>query len=151
VLALAALRMLFEKERPDAAPRRFAWWQGLLVGAAVGTAAGLSGLAGGFVLVPALALLLRVPGGWLAGTSSAVVVTSALAAALGYLTNTPPTPLGPGFHGYVALPLSGLLVLGAVPGAQVGGWLNRRTDPTLFRRIFALMLLAVVVRLLTTR
>ena len=76
---------------------------------------------------------------------------SALAAAMGYLSSTPPAPLGWGFVGYVGLPLSGLLALGAIPGAQIGGKLNRRTDPTLFRRIFAVLLLLVVVRLVVTR
>ncbi len=150
ILALAALRMLMEKERPEQAPKRVRWWQGLGVGVLVGMAAGLSGLAGGFVLVPALALLLAVPAPWLAGTSSAVIIFSALAAALGYLTSPPATPLGWGFVGHVGLPLSGLLALGAIPGAQVGGILNRRTNPALFRRIFAVLLIFVVARLVAT-
>ena len=150
VLALAALRMLLEQERTNLTPKPTRWWQGAGVGVLVGMAAGFSGLAGGFVLVPAMALLLAVPSAWLAGTSSAVIVWSALAAALGYLTSQPAAPLGWGFVGHVGLPLSGLLALGAIPGAQLGGVLNRRTDPTLFRRIFAVLLLFVVVRLVVS-
>lgn len=150
LLAFAAFRLLLERERTDLAPRPARWWQGLVVGVLVGMAAGFSGLAGGFVLVPALALLLTVPSPWLAGTSSAVVMWSALAAAAGYLVSPPALPLGDGFVGHVGLPLSGLLALGAIPGAQLGGVLNRRTDPTLFRRIFAVLLLVVVVRLVAS-
>lgn len=151
LMTLAALRMLLEKEIKDRDDFRVRWWQGLLVGIGVGMVAGLSGLAGGIVLVPALALILGVPSGWLAGTSSAVIVFSALAAALGYITATPPTPLGAGFTGYSCLPVAGLLAVAAIGGAQFGAWTNRRTGSLLFRRIFAVLLLIVVVRLVTSQ
>jgi uncharacterized membrane protein YfcA len=150
LMAVAAARMATQKEyvpRPDA---DFHWWQALLVGMVVGLVAGMSGLAGGIVLVPALALLLGVPTGWLAGTSSAVIIFSALSAALGYLTATPAEALGPGFQGFVNLKVAGLLVIGAIPGAQFGAWTNRRTESTLFRRIFAVVMFLVVIRLVTS-
>ncbi|MEN8008592.1 MAG: sulfite exporter TauE/SafE family protein, partial [Candidatus Krumholzibacteriota bacterium] len=140
-----------EKEVHERQDYRFRWWQGLLVGAGVGLVSGMSGLAGGVVLVPALALILGVPTGWLAGTSSAVIVFSALAAALGYLTSAPAAALGPGFHGFTCLPVAGLLAITAIPGAQFGAWANRRTGSVLFRRIFAILMLIVVVRLVTSR
>ncbi|MCP4570834.1 MAG: sulfite exporter TauE/SafE family protein [bacterium] len=150
LLLAAALRMLLEKERPDLQPKPVRWWQGFGVGVLVGIAAGCSGLAGGFILVPAMALLLTVPSAWLAGTSSAVVVWSSLAAAVGYMLSEPTAALGEGFVGHVGLPISGLLALGAIPGAQLGGVLNKKTDPALFRRIFAVLLLVVVVRLVVS-
>jgi len=151
LMTLAAIRMLYEKDTPDRDDFHFSWWQGLLVGMGVGMVSGMSGLAGGVVLVPALALILGVPTGWLAGTSSAVIVFSALAASLGYLTSTPPTPLGAGFTGYSCLPVAALLAATAIPGAQLGAWTNRRTGSILFRRIFAVLMLIVVVRLVTSR
>jgi uncharacterized membrane protein YfcA len=151
MMTLAAVRMLMEKEILDRDDFQVRWWQGLAVGIGVGLVAGMSGLAGGIVLVPALALILGVPTGWLAGTSSAVIVFSALAAALGYITSTPPTALGEGFIGYSCLPVAGLLAVAAIPGAQFGAWTNRRTGSLLFRRIFAVLLLIVVVRLVISR
>jgi uncharacterized membrane protein YfcA len=151
IMTLAAIRMFTQKEYTDRETVGFRWWQALLVGLCVGLVAGMSGLAGGIVMVPALALLLGVPTGWLAGTSSAVIIFSALAASVGYLTATPPSFLGEGFVGYVHLPVAGLLALGAIPGAQFGAWTNRRVGSVLFRRIFAVVLLLVVVRLVTTR
>ncbi len=151
LMTLAAVRMLTEKDILEREDYRFRWWQGLLVGAGVGLVAGMSGLAGGVVLVPALALILGVPTGWLAGTSSAVIVFSALAAALGYLTSTPSMALGDGFHGFTCLPVAGLLVITAIPGAQLGAWTNRRTGSVLFRRVFAVLMLVVVIRLVTSR
>ena len=123
------------------------WWLGLLVGRGVGLGAGMGGLAGGIVLVPALSILLGLPAGWLAGTSSAVIIFSSLAAAAGYLTGSPAVPPGAGFTGFVALPVVGLLALSAVPAAQFGAWTNRRVRGTVFRRIFAVLMLLVVVRL----
>ena len=117
LMTLAAVRMLTEQRVRERDTKTIRWWQGVLAGMAVGAAAGLSGLAGGFVLVPALALLLHVPAPWLAGTSSAVVIFSSLAAVAGYLTATPPSVLGPGFVGYVGLPLSGLLAASGRPVA----------------------------------
>ena len=151
LMVVSAIRMLTENVIHERENYRFRWWQGLLVGCGVGMVAGMSGLAGGVVLVPALALILGVPTGWLAGTSSAVIVFSALAAAVGYLTATPPSALGWGFHGFTCLPVAGLLAITAIPGAQLGAWTNRRTGSVLFRRIFAVLMLIVVVRLVTSR
>jgi len=151
LMTVSAIRMLTEKIIHEREDYRFLWWQGLLVGCGVGLVAGMSGLAGGVVLVPALALILGVPTGWLAGTSSAVILFSALAAAVGYLTATPPSALGWGFHGFTCLPVVGLLAITAIPGAQLGAWANRRTGSVLFRRIFAALMLVVVIRLVTSR
>ena len=58
------------------------------IGLGVGLFAGLSGLAGGVVLIPALALLGKLPGRFLAATSAGVVMFSALAGALGGALST---------------------------------------------------------------
>ncbi len=151
LMTVAAIRMLTDN-RPDGGNHRhIRWWQGTLVGLGVGLVAGMSGLAGGIVLVPALSLLIGLPAGWLAGTSSAVIVFSSLAAALGYLTSTPVVAPGAGFTGFIALPVVGLLALSAIPAAQAGAWVNRRVRGLVFRRIFAVLMLVVVVRLLFSR
>lgn len=147
LMTFAAYRMFTQKEYEGGQETRVSRALGLLVGFAVGMVAGLSGLAGGIVLVPALALILGLPAGWLAGTSSATIIFSSLAAALGYLSARPPTPLPGDFTGYVCLPLAACLAVAAVPGAQFGAWLNRRTRGSVFRRIFAVILLLVVIRL----
>lgn len=147
VMTVAAVRMLSSSTPGGEDHRKVRWWQGLLVGLGVGLVAGLSGLAGGIVLVPALSLLLGLPAGWLAGTSSAVIIFSSAAAALGYLTSTPAVAPGSGFTGFVALPVVGLLALSAIPAAQLGAWVNRRVKGVVFRRIFAVLMLVVVVRL----
>ncbi len=152
IMAIAAVRLLAENKQINRnSHRRIRWWQGLVIGTGVGLVAGLSGLAGGIVLVPVLSLLLGLPTGWLAGTSSAVIVFSSIAAGLGYLTSQPPLPLGSGFIGYVAWPVVGLLVLSAVPAAQIGAWVNRRVRGVVFRRIFAVLMFVAVARLVAER
>jgi len=148
LMAFAAIRLLTDRS-PDVKPAQHVRpVTTLLVGLLVGAVAGLSGLAGGIVLVPALALLLSVHAGWLAGTSSATILFSAMAAAISYLTATPPAPLGDGFVGYVCWPLTLSLAASGILGAQFGAWTNRRTGSTLFKRLFGALMLIVVVRLL---
>lgn len=150
LMLFAAVRMLRSSDNPNAREKKTSAWKAELTGLGVGMVAGLSGLAGGIVLVPALGLILGVPGSLLAGTSSGTIIFSSLAAAAGYLLATPPVTFGSGFTGYVYLPLTFSLALGAVPSAQLGAWVNRRTHGNLFRKIFGILLLIVVARLLLT-
>ncbi len=147
VLLLVAVRMLTDLKHHDKDTHDIRHWQGFLVGILVGAVAGLSGLAGGVIMVPALAMILGLRAEWLAGTSSAVILWSSLAAACGYMTATPPQALGPGFFGYANLPLAGLLAVTAIPGAQLGAYVNRHINSRLFQRIFAVFLVLVVARL----
>ncbi len=152
-LIYAAISLVLKTEPAEtdraAAPRR-PWWQWAPVGAGVGLFAGLSGLAGGVVLVPALALLGRVPARFLAGTSSAVVMFTSLAGAVSYVASGPSPAIGKAFAGYVNVGAAVCLALTAIPGAQVGAWLNRKVGGTWFRRAFAALLVFVSVRLLMT-
>jgi len=153
VLLYASWRLVQQREPGgdgDGVPTRSAaiW---AAIGLAVGLFAGLSGLAGGVVLIPALALVGKVPGRMLAGTSAGVVMFTALAGAVGYMRHGPdPGALGDGFVGYVCLPAALCLAVAAIPMAQVGARLNKRTSGTWFRRIFAGLMVVVVVRLLVT-
>ena len=150
VLLWSAVKMLRDREPPERALRSASWWTWAAVGIGVGLFAGLSGLAGGNVLIPALAFIAHVPTRKLAGTSSGVVMFTSAAAAVGYLLGEPAASLPSGFVGFVHLPAAACLVVTAIPGAQVGAWLNRRTATRLYRRVFGVVLLFVVVRLITT-
>jgi len=153
-LVFAAFRLALQADRTgsgrEARIRRAPWWQWLPVGLGVGVFAGLSGLAGGVVLVPALALVGRVPSRFLAGTSSGVVMVTSLAAALGYMAHGPVPPIGHSFLGYVNPVAALCLGVTAVPMAQVGAWINRKIAGSWFRRIFAVMILIVAIQLFVT-
>jgi uncharacterized protein len=153
-LIYAAISLVLRRETDDPAREtatiRRPWWHWAPVGAGVGLFAGLSGLAGGVVLVPALALLGRIPSRYLAGTSSAVVMFTSLAGAIGYVASGPTPAIGRAFAGYVNVAAAVCLAVTAIPGAQVGAWLNRRVGGTWFRRAFSALLVFVAVRLLLT-
>ncbi len=152
-LTFAAWRLVQQREPGsdgDGVPRKSLWLWGS-IGLGAGLFSGLSGLAGGAVLIPALALWGKVPGRFLAGTSAGAVMFTALSGALGYMRNGPGDGLpGDGFVGFANLPAALVLAVTAIPMAQVGAKLNRRTSGVLFRRIFAGIMVVVVVRLVAT-
>ncbi|MFO0827845.1 MAG: sulfite exporter TauE/SafE family protein [Phycisphaerales bacterium] len=78
VAFVAALRMLLARSPSDSAPtspHRPAW-QPILAGIAVGLLTGLVGVGGGFLLIPALVVLLGVPMRRAIGTSLVVIVAN---------------------------------------------------------------------------
>lgn len=153
VLLFASWRLAQQRDpgaRSDGVPTRsLIVWSA--IGLCVGLFAGLSGLAGGVVLLPALALVGKLPARFLAATSAGAITFIAAAAAAGYMRHGPDFGvLGDGFVGYSCLPAAACLAITAIPMAQVGARLNKRTSGTVFRRVFASLMVLVVVRLALT-
>ncbi|QGU33590.1 sulfite exporter TauE/SafE family protein [Thermochromatium tepidum] len=116
----------------------------LAVGAVSGVLAGLFGIGGGAVMVPALILLFGAfghGGDWLAhlavGTSLATILGTGAASMLAHQRRG-------GVRWDLVRPLAPGIVLGALAGAGLAGWLS---GPWL-QRVFALFLATVGVRLL---
>src|SRR5437660_10788650 len=89
----------------------------LAIGAVTGLAAGLLGVGGGFVMVPAMVYLLKTPQREANGTSLAVIVPVAIVGA---------TILGGGHQVNVEVGIA--LAIGAVGGAVVGAGMTRRVS-----------------------
>lgn len=107
---------------------------GLLIGF-LGT---LLGIGGGFLLVPALIYLLRVPSNLVVGTSLAfVVATMAMATILHAVANKS-----------VDLLLAAVLMVGGVVGAQFGVQFGQVLRGEQLRALLALLVLAVAARFL---
>ena len=104
----------------------------LPLGLGVGVLTGLVGVGGGFLIVPALTQLGRLPMHLAIGTSLTVIAMNSLAGTLGYL-------------GRVALPYQLLLPFTAlaVVGIVVGTALAQRVPQQTLRRAFAVLLLLV--------
>jgi hypothetical protein len=145
VLALAsAVRMLLEREAAGAAaagtPGIDTWWFGVigfvLVGFGAGVLGALMGVGGGIVNVPALVTLYSFEQHLAQGTSLAVIVPTALVAAITHSR-----------RGHVDWRLAGLLASGGL----AGGWLGARTalaiDGALLRVLFVCFLLIMVARM----
>ncbi len=104
------------------------------IGVATGLFSGLLGIGGGFVLVPAMTTVLRVPQREANGTSLVVILPVALVGAL---------ILGKSHEIDSAIALA--LAAGSVAGAAYGARLTQRLSETNLRRAFGL--LAVVIGL----
>jgi hypothetical protein len=102
----------------------------------VGFAGALLGIGGGFIMVPALLYLFRVPTAVVIGTSQfQILCTTLVALVLHAVANQA-----------VDVVLAILLILGGVFGAQFGARAGRNLRAELFRFLLALLLLAVGVR-----
>jgi uncharacterized protein len=102
----------------------------------VGFVGALLGIGGGFILVPALLYVLRVPTMVVVGTSQfQIVCTTLVALILHAVANQA-----------VDIVLAVLLIVGGVFGAQFGARAGRDLRAELFRFLLALLLLAVGLR-----
>jgi len=109
----------------------------LLLGAFVGVLSAIMGVGGGFVLVPAMIYLLRMPAGTVVGTSlMQIIITTALTGVL-----------QAGRNQTVDVVLATLLLIGGVVGAQLGARASSRFRAEELRAILALIVLVVGIRM----
>jgi uncharacterized membrane protein YfcA len=102
----------------------------------IGFAGALLGIGGGFIVVPALLYIFRVPTTVVVGTSQfQIVCTTLVALILHAVTNQA-----------VDMVLAILLIVGGVFGAQFGARMGRHLRAELFRFLLAILLLAVGLR-----
>lgn len=140
VLLAAAFRLLTMRE-PEAdctAPRPPAW-QPLLVGCAVGVLTGLVGVGGGFLLVPALVILLRQPIRRAIATSLVIIVANS---AIGFATHA--SALSGSDHS-IDWPLVALFVACGIVGTLAGTALSPRLPQRGLRLAFGWMLVAIAL------
>ncbi len=108
---------------------------GMAIGAGVGCLTGLLGVGGGFLIVPLMAYILRVPLRIAIGTSLFIILITSL--------GTFPAKLG---VGHIDLLITLLVISGSVGGALLGSFVSRRT-PVKYLRV---ALVAVLILILGT-
>jgi uncharacterized membrane protein YfcA len=104
----------------------------VLVGAAVGTLAGLTGIGGGVFLVPLLVAVLYVPQYEAHGTSLAVIFPMALCSAVMY-----------GVNGYIQWDVLMALAAGGIFGAVLGARLMKSVPERRLQWLFGLFIICV--------
>ena len=103
----------------------------LLQGATVGVISGLVGAGGGFLLVPALALLGGLPMPVAVGTSLVVISMQSFAGLAGHLAGES-----------IDWKLAGMVTAAAVVGSLIGGRLTSMVEPATLRKAFGWFVLA---------
>jgi uncharacterized membrane protein YfcA len=89
----------------------------MLLGAALGFLVGMVGLGGGFLLVPLMVYVLRVPLRIAIGSSLGILAVTGIAGMIGKAVT-----------GQIDWIFAAALVAGALPGVRVGAWLGKRID-----------------------
>jgi len=141
LMAVVGLRMLTAAPERDGACRTIGGavnWRScvpkaLAVGAVVGVLTGLFGVGGGFVIVPALTMLLGLAAPEAVATSLVVIVLTSLGGLAAHATTMPDLPYG------IAAVFAGVALLASLLAGKVGDRLPART----VRRTFAYLVLAV--------
>jgi len=113
-------------------PLKIAYPRVLFDGFFVGILTGLVGVGGGFLIVPALAMLVGLPMQAAVGTSLMIIAMNAMAGLGGYAN-----------HASIDLDLTAIVTGGAVTGAIVGGVLSKRIGAAVLRRLFGLFVILV--------
>jgi hypothetical protein len=137
MLAVAARMSLGRGLKRDARGGQRARWPVLAVGVLVGIMTGFFGVGGGFLIVPALVLVLGLPMHLAVGTSLIVISINSAAGVLAHLGT-----------GGIDLALAALFIAGGAAGSTVGGYLARRVDGASLSRGFALLTAAVGIYLI---
>ena len=106
------------------------------IGLAGGVVSGLIGVGGGIILIPLMVGLLGMSQHRAHGTSLAIIVPTAFAATIRYASANP-------IDWSVAAALAATSVVFAAVGARLTAYIN----PTMLRRLFALVLLAGALRM----
>jgi len=113
-------------------PLRVPFVRVLFDGFFVGGLTGMVGVGGGFLIVPALTLLVGLPMQGAVGTSLLIIAMNALAGLSGFSQS-------------VALDweLTAIVTVGAISGSAVGAWLSAYVKPAALRKAFGTMVILV--------
>ena len=106
-------------------------------GAGVGLLTGILGVGGGFLIVPALVMLVGLPMQMAVGTSLIIIAMNSLAGFLGHAGD-----------GSFNLALTGIFTLAGLIGTFAGAKLNKRLPAGKLQRVFAWFVIGLAVFLL---
>ncbi len=129
--------MIFRKTPSDEGHASHGWVVTVLAGFAVGIMTGFLGVGGGFLIVPALVMLVGLPMRQAVGTSLIVIAMNSLAGILGHISQIQ--------LDYMTI---GIFVVAGMGGTFAGTWLARRIQANHLRRIFAVFVILLAIFLL---
>ena len=141
VMALvAAVMMLIPRSyvRDDAREHEVEFHKpaAVTIGIVVGFFTGMVGQGGAFLIIPVLLYLLHIPLRVALGSTLAIGLFSSTAGLAGKAAT-----------GQVPFTIAGVLLLGAIPAARMGGYVSQRTSTKLLRWLLSLLIAATAVKI----
>ena len=137
---IAAVMMLIPKnekeEYPDAKKLAFNRPLAIVIALTIGLLGGLVGQGGSFILIPMMLYGLKIPTRIAIGSNLAIVLFSSIAGFAGKLAT-----------GQIPLFLASGLILGVLPGAQIGGFVSKRTGVKMLHYILAILIAAAAIKI----
>jgi len=143
LMVFASISMIRDKKSPvvqdnaDAAPQKFNYPMILLEGAVVGLLTGLVGAGGGFLIIPALVLLSKLPMKQAVGTSLLIIAAKSLFGFMGDLSQ---------YH--LDWLLLGSVTALAIAGIFIGNRLSRSIDGNKLKKAFGWFVLVMGIYIL---
>ena len=111
-------------------------WKFLGTGLGIGALSGLIGIGGGVFMVPIMVSYFGVAQHVAQGTSLAVVIPTAIVSSIVY-----------SLHGSIDYGIALQLIVGSVVGASLGAKLMKKLPAAQLKRLFAVMLILVGIRM----
>jgi len=137
VLMLVVGLFMMLKPTPLAPEGGRSWWVTVASGAGVGLLTGFLGVGGGFLIVPALVMLVGLSMRQAVGTSLVIIAMNSLAGFLGHLQGPP-----------IDATVVAIFVTAGFLGALVGTRLTRFVRPEHLRKGFAVFVIGLAIFLL---
>lgn len=119
-----------------------------LCGFPIGMITGLTGIGGGILAVPVLALAFGFPMHLAVGTSTAMIIFTSLGGVIGYIVNGVGISALPYSVGYVSLPIWLSLAATSVPMAQLGAKVSHALPAKQLGYVFIAIMVYVGLRML---
>jgi uncharacterized membrane protein YfcA len=140
-MAIVAAVMMFipRKEQGEGVPADqvdFNSTAAALVGLGVGVFGGMVGAPGAFILIPIMIYLLGIPTRVTIGSTLGIVFLGALFGTIGKLAT-----------GQIVWPMALALVVGTIPGAQIGGRVSKRVKTKRLRLLIAVIIAVTGIRM----
>ncbi|MBD64222.1 MAG: hypothetical protein CME62_03390 [Halobacteriovoraceae bacterium] len=153
ILFLSLVRLYFYQE-PENKKKKIQSWKLILTGLMGSFISSITGLGGGIVFVPMLLSFVMLDSKRVSAYSNLMMMTATLMGALPHLF-TPivsidliPTEIAAYFIGKINLGIVTIFVLGGVIGAFMGRIFNNSIGASLKKKLFSLLLLALIAKLL---
>ena len=137
LMIVISLIMLLQRKGVEQQDKQARWPVVIVTGAGVGLLTGVLGVGGGFLIVPALVMLVGLPMYQAVGTSLVIIAANSVAGFIGHLGTS-----------LLDLSLTLVFVASGLAGTFAGVRLAKRIPAQLLRQIFAVFVLGLAIYLL---